>query len=97
MTDLQARATAYAAMMMKDCRGETFSREDLLYAYRDAYEQGYVDCGTEGEEPETQDEYFNDAPDCEYFYGDGNCSKGLPDTPCEREGCGAYCPKKLNN
>ncbi len=96
MTDLQARAKAYAVSVLNNSDSETFTRQEMYYAIAEAYEQGYVDCDTKGEQPETQEEYFNDAPDCRYFR-DGNCSKGLPGTPCERKGCMAYYPKDDDN
>lgn len=93
MTDLQAQATAFAADAMREFSGDIFSREDMYHAYRDAYEQGWVDCETENERPKTLDEVLSVASDCRYFIGARYCSKGLPGTFCEREGCVAYYPK----
>ncbi len=93
MTDLQAQAKAYAVSVLNNSDSETFTRQEMYYALAEAYEQGYIDCDTKGEHPETQDEFFNDAPDCQFF-SDGNCAFGLPGTPCERKGCMAYYPKE---
>lgn len=60
MTDLQAQATAYAADRMRSNRGDVFTREDLYYAYRDAYEQGWVDCDTKDMKPESESEFFKE-------------------------------------
>lgn len=59
MTDLQAQSTAYAADRMRNNRGDVFTREDLYYALRDAYEQGWVDCDTKDMKPESAEEFFN--------------------------------------
>lgn len=94
MTDLQAQAKDYAKDVILRLRGYIIFSEDVIFdALAEAYEQGYIDCDTKGEQSETQDEYFDDAPDCRYF-SDGNCTKGLPGTPCERKGCMAYYPKE---
>ncbi len=58
MIDLPAQA--YAVSVLNNSDSETFTRQEMYYAIAEAYEQGYIDCGTEGERPETQDEFFND-------------------------------------
>jgi len=88
MNDLQAQAKAYAKDILNNSDSEIFSRQEMYYALCDAYEQGWIEC-----EPETLAEFLNEAPDCRYFH-EGYCSKGLPDTFCERDGCAAYCPKR---
>jgi len=95
VTDLQAQAKAYAKDILNNSDSETFSRQEMYYALCDAYEQGWVDCDTKDEKPETLEEFLNEAPDCRYF-SEGYCAKGLPGTFCEREGCVAYYPKESN-
>ncbi len=60
MTDLQYIAKQYAKDVLNNSDSETFIRQEMYYALAEAYEQGWVDCDTEGEHPETQDEFFND-------------------------------------
>ncbi len=93
MTDLQAQAKAYAVSILNNSDSETFTRQEMYYAVAEAYEQGYIDCDTKGEQPETQDEYLNDAPDCKYF-DEGYCRINSPGLRCERKGCMAYYPKE---
>lgn len=49
MTDLQARAKAYAVSILNNNDCETFTRQEMYYALSEAYEQGYIDCNAEGE------------------------------------------------
>ncbi len=60
MTDLQVQAKVYAVSILNHSDSETFSRQELYYALAEAYEQGFLDCDTKGEQSETPDEFFND-------------------------------------
>lgn len=95
MTQLQAQATAYAADICYHLRLSDVDYDLVLNLVRDAYEQGWVDCDTKGEVPESQDEYFDQSSDCRWF-NEGYCSKALPGTDCERSKCVAYL-KRVDN
>lgn len=96
MNDLQAQAAEYAEKLMSEFKGKRFNRGDLFYAIAVAYERGWLDCDTNGKQSETTTETFDDTHVCRYF-SEGDYTKGLPDTPCEREGCNAYYPKETSN
>lgn len=60
MTNLQATATAYAAMICRDLRLSDHDYDLCLTLVRNAYEQGWVDCDTKDMKPESESEFFND-------------------------------------
>jgi len=93
MTDLQKQAEEYAKDALKRYNNITIWKVDVFRLIAEAYEQGWVDCDTKDDKPETLAELLNEAPDCRYF-SEGYCNKGLAGTFCEREGCAAYCPKE---
>lgn len=61
MNELQATATAYAAMICRELRLSDHDYDLVLNLVRNAYEQGWVDRDTQDLKAETSDEFFNES------------------------------------